>query len=41
MKKENNSFDLINFVKTVFKPKKGSKKNNSSKREPIWMYRNE
>ena len=41
MKKENNSSNLLNLIRTVFKPKKSTKKNGLPKREPRWMYRNE
>ena len=41
MKKENNSFSLLKFLKAIFKPKKSSIKDRKAKHVPRWMYRNE
>ena len=41
MKKENNSFTLLKFLRVIFKPKKASQKNGKTKHVPRWMYRNE
>ena len=41
MKKENNSFSLVQFFKNIFKSDMPAQKNGHRKREPRWMYRND